>query len=301
MEGESSHNDPLQLMSLNFGGSVANHISRAPQHDLNQKMIMEAGSSVNQTDALALPWMVQSPMPAQSCVDFLAESSSFLPKSPYEDMLERISLSGSGIHAAGGVSEFHRDLLYCSSLGKASGSKSIDFSMDMDPWKHHTSWTDNFTGASFDNVSQVDQKLTLAAPGFPSRPRQSATKQKALVTDRQARRIRIAERVTALEELLPQSVEGGQELVLDDVIDHIKFLQLQIKDLSKSRLGGETITEPMIFREGYGHYFLHQQMLSEPLEEMIGKLLETNPAAADQLLKDKGLSMVPLGLTKKLF
>lgn len=61
--------------------------------------------------------------------------------------------------------------------------------------------------------------------------------------------------------------------------------------------------QSMIFHvwQGYGHYFLHQQMLSEPLEEMIGKLLETNPVAANQLLKDKGLSMVPLGLTKKLF
>lgn len=53
--------------------------------------------------------------------------------------------------------------------------------------------------------------------------------------------------------------------------------------------------------QGYGHYFLHQQMLSEPLEEMIGKLLETNPVAADQLLRDKGLSLVPLGWTTKLF
>ncbi|XP_050366060.1 transcription factor UNE12-like isoform X2 [Argentina anserina] len=300
MEGESSHNDPLQLMSLNFGGSVANNVSNTPHDDDKQKMIMEAGSSVNQTDVFALPWMAHSSMPAQIFVDFLAESSAYLPKSPYEDMLEKISLSDSGVHAAaGGVSDFQRDLLYGSSLGKSSGSKSIDFSLDMDPSKH-TSWTDTFSGVSFDNTSQVDQKLTLAAPDIPSRPRQSAKRQISLVNER-ARKIRIAERVTALEELLPQSVEDGQEFVLDDVIDHIKFLQLQIKDLSKSRLGGEAITEPMIFREGYGHYFLHQQMLSEPLEEMIGKLLETNPVAADQLLKDKGLSVMPLSFTKNLF
>lgn len=134
MEGENSHNDPLQLMSLNCGWSVANDVSHAPEDDLNQNMIMEAGRSVNQTDALALPWMIQSPMPAQSSVDFLAESSTFLPKYPYEDMLERISSVG-GIHAAGGMSEFQRDVLYCSSLGKACGSKSTDLSLDMDPWK----------------------------------------------------------------------------------------------------------------------------------------------------------------------
>lgn len=50
--------------------------------------------------------------------------------------------------------------------------------------QHHTSWTDTFSGDSFDNVSLVYQKVTVDAPGFPSRPRQSASKQKAQATDR---------------------------------------------------------------------------------------------------------------------
>lgn len=36
MEGENSHNDPLQLMSLNCGWSVANDVSHAATH---RKMI----------------------------------------------------------------------------------------------------------------------------------------------------------------------------------------------------------------------------------------------------------------------
>lgn len=50
--------------------------------------------------------------------------------------------------------------------------------------QHHTSWTDTFSGDSFDNVSLVDQKVTVDAPSFPSRPHQSASKQKAQATDR---------------------------------------------------------------------------------------------------------------------
>lgn len=50
--------------------------------------------------------------------------------------------------------------------------------------QYHTSWTDTFSGDSFDNVSLVDQKVSVDASSFPSRPRQSASKQKAQATDR---------------------------------------------------------------------------------------------------------------------
>lgn len=41
-------------------------------------------------------------------------------------------------------------------------------------------------------------------------------------------------------------------------------------------------------------------MLNEPLEEMMGKLVEENPAAAAQLLESKGLFMLPLSLAEDL-
>ncbi|KAE8693773.1 transcription factor TT8-like [Hibiscus syriacus] len=88
----------------------------------------------------------------------------------------------------------------------------------------------------------------------------------------------------------------GQANALDDVIDYVKFLQLQIKELSLSRLGGEPTSNPLVFFEGYGHYVLHEQMINEPLEEMMGKLLEINPSAASQLLESRGLHMMPRAL-----
>lgn len=47
--------------------------------------------------------------------------------------------------------------------------------------------------------------------------------------------------------------------------------------------------------QGYGHY-INRQLLNEPLEEMMGKLLEEHPEAAAQLLKKKGLFLMPLSL-----
>ncbi|MCI00413.1 transcription factor bHLH69-like [Trifolium medium] len=41
-------------------------------------------------------------------------------------------------------------------------------------------------------------------------------------------------------------------------------------------------------------------MLSEPLEEIMGKLLEEDPAAARQLLENKGLYLLPIALADDL-
>jgi hypothetical protein len=41
-------------------------------------------------------------------------------------------------------------------------------------------------------------------------------------------------------------------------------------------------------------------MLNEPVEEMMGKLLEENPLAAAQLLESKGLLMMPIDLVEGL-
>ncbi|KAL6970819.1 hypothetical protein U1Q18_022249 [Sarracenia purpurea var. burkii] len=78
---------------------------------------------------------------------------------------------------------------------------------------------------------------------------------------------------------------------------HKKFT---LYDLSQSRLGGEATTDPFIFLEGYGHYLLHEQMLNEPLEEIMGKLLEVNPSAATQLLESRGLAIMPMDLVDPL-
>ncbi|ONH93641.1 hypothetical protein PRUPE_8G243500 [Prunus persica] len=273
MEGQSSLTDPMQLVPLDFCGDAAIDVSQATGDDPSQQVIMAAEGTAYQTDDLFSPWWTEKPKPSLDSlnyVEFQAESSTFLPKDRSEDILESIPLSVSGIDDVGGVSEFQREVLY-SSLRNACGSKLTDFSMDMDEWKVRC-------------LRPVNDELVNAQHQLHAK----------------TRRMRIAERLDALRELLPISTEGGQAFVVDDVIDHIKFLQLQIKDLCRSRLGGETITEPIIFREGYGHYFCHQNMLNEPLEEMMGKLLETNPMAASQLLENKDLLLLPMDYSEPL-
>ncbi|KAK8565415.1 hypothetical protein V6N13_020525 [Hibiscus sabdariffa] len=150
------------------------------------------------------------------------------------------------------------------------------------------------------NVYHLQSKGTFGAPNFCSQPQYHVPKPRAPVNDRQ-RKIRITEGIKALQELLPNSSEGGgQANALDDVIDYVKFLQIQIKELSQSRLGGELTSNPFVFLEGHGHYVLHEQMINEPLEEIMGRLLEINPSAATQLLESRGLYMIPWALVDGL-
>ena len=52
--------------------------------------------------------------------------------------------------------------------------------------------------------------------------------------------------------------------------------------------------------QGYGHFLLRDQMQNEPLEEMMGRLLEVNPLAATQLLESGGLIVMPMSLAEGL-
>ncbi|XP_004247152.1 transcription factor bHLH7 isoform X4 [Solanum lycopersicum] len=95
------------------------------------------------------------------------------------------------------------------------------------------------------------------------------------------------------------SDRGGKASQMDEIIDHIKYLQFQMKDLSRSRLGGEPTSIPFVFLEGCGHYILDEQQI-EPLEDTMGKLLEVNPSLATQLLESKSLFVMPLALAEGL-
>ncbi|KAG5587069.1 hypothetical protein H5410_047503 [Solanum commersonii] len=93
------------------------------------------------------------------------------------------------------------------------------------------------------------------------------------------RRMKIAEKIDALGELFPCSKQGGKASQMDEIIDHIKYLQFQMK--------------------GCGHYILDEQQI-EPLEDTMGKLLELNPSMATQLLESKGLFVMPMALAEGL-
>ncbi|XP_062086101.1 bHLH transcription factor RHL1-like isoform X2 [Humulus lupulus] len=305
MEGECSKNNvPMQVKSSNFVGYSGNGVTLGPteENDRQGSLLMGNGgrSWLKENDALRLPWwvQVQHPETNHNYVQFLTEKSSAFPQMPFssQDILESLSLPDgetASAYAVSGVSDVQRDVRFYNHLGLASGPKPTD----IDAWKNLTSSNKNSVGKGYN--SRVDiPSATVASPGDLSRGQSTIQRQRNTKNDRQ-RRIRYAERLNALQELLPQSAEGGQVSVFDGVIDYIKYLQLQIKDLSKSRLGGESPTKPIIFREGYGHYFCDQE--NEPLEEIImAKWLELNPLAVTKLLEMKGLLLMPIEFTEAL-
>ncbi|WJX18654.1 hypothetical protein P8452_08431 [Trifolium repens] len=164
----------------------------------------------------------------------------------------------------------------------------------------HATWTPNSVGDK-PNASRFDPMGLVSAPSLLPRSRGSSSKQKSEKTrysDRQ-RRQRIADNLKALHELLPNPEVGSQAHILDDIIDYVNYLQIQIKELSGSKLQADTNAIPLVFHEGYGHY-IKEQMLNEPLEEIMGKLVEEDSAAASQLLGNKGLILLPIALADDL-
>ncbi|KAL6968246.1 Transcription factor une12, variant 2 [Sarracenia purpurea var. burkii] len=60
------------------------------------------------------------------------------------------------------------------------------------------------------------------------------------------RRERIAERIRALQELVPSVNKTDRAAMLDEIVDYVKFLRLQVKVLSMSRLGGAGAVAPLV-------------------------------------------------------
>ncbi|XP_057815029.2 transcription factor bHLH49 [Cryptomeria japonica] len=127
------------------------------------------------------------------------------------------------------------------------------------------------------------------------------------------RRERIAERMKSLQELVPNSNKTDKASMLDEIIDYVKFLQLQVKVLSMSRLGGAGAVAPLIADvppEGSGGLMstaLGQAGGTLPLsqeglafEQEVAKLMESNMTTAMQYLQNKGLCLMPIALASAI-
>nr|XP_027097124.1 uncharacterized protein LOC113716816 isoform X2 [Coffea arabica] len=183
--------------------------------------------------------------------------------------------------AENGASQVHNEILPFNNSPGSSGFTTPEASFDMVVYKRpHTEGVppSNLTVLGFQIPSQnSNESYGTAVTGSPSTVPSSTSRQKAATADRR-RRLRISEGVEALQELLPHPRE----------------------ELSQSRLGGESSSTPFILLEGYGHFLLRDQMQNEPLEEMMGRLLEVNPLAATQLLESGGLIVMPMSLAEGL-
>ncbi|XP_027338777.1 transcription factor bHLH66-like [Abrus precatorius] len=169
-----------------------------------------------------------------------------------------------------------------------------------------------------------------AAAGAPAQPRQRVRARRGQATDphsiaERLRRERIAERMKALQELVPNANKTDKASMLDEIIDYVKFLQLQVKVLSMSRLGGAAAVAPLVAdmsSEGGGDCIQangnsngggvlnrnsnnnnNTQTTASTsndsltmTEQQVAKLMEEDMGSAMQYLQGKGLCLMPISL-----
>ncbi|XP_074275311.1 bHLH transcription factor RHL1-like [Silene latifolia] len=122
------------------------------------------------------------------------------------------------------------------------------------------------------------------------------------------RRERIAERMKALQELVPNANKTDKASMLDEIIEYVKFLQLQVKVVSMSRLGGVAGMGPLVAdmsAEGGGLRRANNGN-QPPLipngnsmaitENQVAKMMEEDMGSAMQYLQGKGLCLMPISL-----
>ncbi|CAA3023111.1 transcription factor bHLH66-like [Olea europaea subsp. europaea] len=146
--------------------------------------------------------------------------------------------------------------------------------------------------------------------GTPAQARQRVRARRGQATDphsiaERLRRERIAERMKALQELVPNANKTDKASMLDEIIDYVKFLQLQVKVLSMSRLGGATAVAPLVAdmsserRSSNGTQTASSSNNNETMtvtENQVAKLMEEDMGTAMQYLQGKGLCLMPISL-----
>ncbi|KAK4344423.1 hypothetical protein RND71_037517 [Anisodus tanguticus] len=128
------------------------------------------------------------------------------------------------------------------------------------------------------------------------------------------RRERIAERMKSLQELVPNGNKTDKASMLDEIIDYVRFLQLQVKVLSMSRLGGAAAVAPLVAdrsSKGGGDCVqgnggrggsngttssTNNNSTMTMTEHQVAKLMEEDMGSAMQYLQGKGLCLMPISL-----
>ncbi|KAH7432517.1 hypothetical protein KP509_07G026100 [Ceratopteris richardii] len=148
----------------------------------------------------------------------------------------------------------------------------------------------------------------------PAKPRVRARRGQATdphsIAERN-RRERIAERLRALQELVPDSNKTDKASMLDEIIGYVKFLQMQVKCLSMCRLGGAGAAVPLLadlpsegasnflaaanLAQAHGALGTSQEGMATA-ERQVAQLMDEDMSAAMQYLQSKGLCLMPISL-----
>ncbi|XVE71124.1 hypothetical protein DITRI_Ditri10aG0125300 [Diplodiscus trichospermus] len=177
-------------------------------------------------------------------------------------------------------------------------------------------------GATAGTVMNQSQASGSTTGGTPAQPKQRVRARRGQATDphsiaERLRRERIAERMKALQELVPNANKTDKASMLDEIIDYVKFLQLQVKVLSMSRLGGAAAVAPLVAdmpsegggdciqtsanggsipRNSNGNQTSSTNDSLTVTEHQVAKLMEEDMGSAMQYLQGKGLCLMPISL-----
>ncbi|OIW07151.1 hypothetical protein TanjilG_10124 [Lupinus angustifolius] len=165
--------------------------------------------------------------------------------------------------------------------------------------------------------SQTQPPMSVAAmPQHPPGIRPRVRARRGQATDphsiaERLRRERIAERMKALQELVPSINKTDRAIMLDEIMEYVKFLRLQVKVLSMSRLGGagavaQLVSDvPFSAVEGEDNDGADEQTWekwsNDGTEEQVAKLMEEDVGAAMQFLQSKALCIMPISLASTIF
>ncbi|CAN6854076.1 unnamed protein product [Brassica oleracea] len=167
---------------------------------------------------------------------------------------------------------------------------------------------------------QPMQQPAPSAPHQPTSIRPRVRARRGQATDphsiaERLRRERIAERIRALQELVPTVNKTDRAAMIDEIVDYVKFLRLQVKVvLSMSRLGGAGAVAPLVTdmplsssvedegsEGGRTPQAAWEKWSNDGTERQVAKLMEENVGAAMQLLQSKALCMMPISLAMAIY
>ncbi|XP_020095551.1 transcription factor UNE12 isoform X1 [Ananas comosus] len=155
----------------------------------------------------------------------------------------------------------------------------------------------------------------VAAPQAPA-PRPKVRARRGQATDphsiaERLRRERISERMRALQELVPNTNKTDRAAMLDEILDYVKFLRLQVKVLSMSRLGGAGAVAQLVAdiplsvegeaSESGSKQHIWEKWSTDGTERQVAKLMEEDIGAAMQFLQSKALCIMPISLAVAIY
>ncbi|KAL4375949.1 hypothetical protein GQ457_02G003510 [Hibiscus cannabinus] len=158
---------------------------------------------------------------------------------------------------------------------------------------------------------------TVAAAPHPPAMRPRVRARRGQATDphsiaERLRRERIAERIRALQDLVPSVNKTDRAVMLDEIVDYVKFLRLQVKVLTMSRLGGAAAVAPLVTDiqlssvedesgEGGRNQPAWEKWSNDGTERQVAKLMQENIGAAMQFLQSKALCIMPISLATAIY